>query len=68
MASKLFCVNYYNLQCWFINEYFLTETLLAGGVAVALKQAMSQDFVVYQKQVLKNAKVSEYDWKQYDEI
>jgi len=27
-----------------------------GGVAVALKQAMSQDFVVYQKQVLKNAK------------
>jgi len=46
----------------------LTETLLAGGVAVALKQAMSQDFVVYQKQVLKNAKVSDYDRKQYDEI
>ncbi len=33
------------------------KTSYAGGVAVALKQAMSQDFVVYQKQVLANAKV-----------
>jgi glycine/serine hydroxymethyltransferase len=28
-----------------------------GGVAVALKQAMSPDFVVYQKQVVANARV-----------